>query len=75
MIKENALGRGNANLKGRSWTKKDVERSETMANKIERTLKHKIQMRRLESFVGGRPKIMDTHLLVRPEDHPLGGDC
>ncbi|GJR36427.1 hypothetical protein Tco_1212111 [Tanacetum coccineum] len=75
MIRENMLGRGNANLKGRSWTKKDVERSQTMVNKIERTLNHKRQMRRLESFVGGRPKTMDTRLLVRHEDHPLGGDA
>nr|GEV02107.1 hypothetical protein [Tanacetum cinerariifolium] len=40
-------------LNGREWTVRDIRRSGRMINEIERILKARAQMRRLESFVGG----------------------
>ncbi|GJT94539.1 hypothetical protein Tco_1090057 [Tanacetum coccineum] len=62
MLKENRLGRGNVKLDGREWTNNDIKRSEVMLEKIEKTLKHREQLKRLEGYVGGRPKTIDTRL-------------
>ncbi|GKA73633.1 hypothetical protein Tco_0779935 [Tanacetum coccineum] len=48
-------------------TKKDKERTKSMMNKIEKKLKERRRMRRLEGFVGGRRVETDYRLLVRPE--------
>ncbi|GJT91262.1 hypothetical protein Tco_1080107 [Tanacetum coccineum] len=50
---------------GRDWSNKDIKRSNEMLEKIDKTLKHKEQLRRLEEYVGGRPKTFDPHLFVR----------
>ncbi|GKF88384.1 hypothetical protein Tco_0259261, partial [Tanacetum coccineum] len=67
MLDENRLGCGNKNLKGIDWTVKDIKRSEAMLEKIEKTFKHREQMRRLEEYVKGRPKTIDLRLFLRPE--------
>ncbi|GJW13567.1 retrovirus-related pol polyprotein from transposon TNT 1-94, partial [Tanacetum coccineum] len=59
ILKENSLGRGNVKLEGREWTKNNIKRSEAMLEKINKTLKYKEQLKRLEEYVGGRPKIID----------------
>ncbi|GKE69993.1 hypothetical protein Tco_1528065 [Tanacetum coccineum] len=51
---------------GRDWSNKDIKRSNEMLEKIDKTLKHKEHLRRLEEYVGGRPKTFDPHLFVRP---------
>nr|GEW88355.1 hypothetical protein [Tanacetum cinerariifolium] len=48
MLNENNLGHGNMKLKGREWTKNDIKRSEAMLEKIDKTLKHKEWLIRLE---------------------------
>ncbi|GJW57454.1 hypothetical protein Tco_0104185 [Tanacetum coccineum] len=48
MLKENSLGRGNVKLEGREWTKNDIKRLEAMLERINKTLKHKEQLKRLE---------------------------
>ncbi|GJS67671.1 hypothetical protein Tco_0682236 [Tanacetum coccineum] len=67
MLKNNVLGYGNECLKDREWTKKDKDKTKSMMNKIEKTLKERRQTRRLENFVGGRRVETDYKLLVRPE--------
>ncbi|GJV92128.1 hypothetical protein Tco_1539941 [Tanacetum coccineum] len=67
MLKDNVLGYGNEGLKDQKWTKKDKDKTKSMMNKIEKTLKERRQMRRLESFVKGRRTKTDYRLLVRPE--------
>ncbi|GJS64947.1 putative reverse transcriptase domain-containing protein [Tanacetum coccineum] len=57
----------NEGLKDRKWTKKDKGTTKSMLNKIEKTLKERRRMRRLESFVRGRRVETDYKLLVRPE--------
>ncbi|GJS09848.1 hypothetical protein Tco_0366644 [Tanacetum coccineum] len=54
MMKNNVLGYGNEGRKDREWMKKDKERTKSMMDKIEKKLKEKRQIRRLESYVGGR---------------------
>ncbi|GKA99076.1 hypothetical protein Tco_0827013 [Tanacetum coccineum] len=66
MVNENKLGRGNIKLEGGEWTKSDIKRSKEMLEKIDKTLMHREQLRRLEDYVGGRSKIIDTRLFVRP---------
>ncbi|GJX35405.1 hypothetical protein Tco_0246962 [Tanacetum coccineum] len=51
----------------RKWTKRDVNRSTTMLNKTDVVLKERMQMRRLEVYVGVRPRTSDIRLFVRPE--------
>nr|GEU74332.1 hypothetical protein [Tanacetum cinerariifolium] len=51
ILKENRLGRGNVKLEGREWTKNDIKRSEAMLEKIDKTLKHKEQLKRLEEYI------------------------
>nr|GEY83292.1 transposon Ty3-G Gag-Pol polyprotein [Tanacetum cinerariifolium] len=65
MLDENRLGRVNKNLKGKEWTVNDIKRSKEMFELIEKTLKHKEQMRRLEECVGGRPNTLDLRSFVK----------
>nr|GEV43058.1 hypothetical protein [Tanacetum cinerariifolium] len=66
MLKENRLGYGNVNLKGREWTVNDLKRSKAMLESIEKTLKHTEQTRRHEEYVGGRPTTIDLCSFIRP---------
>ncbi|GKE95367.1 hypothetical protein Tco_1580222, partial [Tanacetum coccineum] len=59
MLKENRLGRGNKNLISRDWTKNDIKRSNAILESIEKTLTHIERLRRLEEYVGERPKTID----------------
>ncbi|GJY92301.1 hypothetical protein Tco_0508083 [Tanacetum coccineum] len=62
MVTKNKLGKGNKRLKGRDWTEDDVVKK--MVKKIDQTLNHKEQLRRLEEYVGGRPKTVNPHTFV-----------
>ncbi|GJY28411.1 hypothetical protein Tco_0404178 [Tanacetum coccineum] len=53
-------------LKGRDWNKKDIKRSKEMLDKIDQVIKRREQLRRLEEYVGGRPKTIDLRAFVRP---------
>ncbi|GJV19077.1 hypothetical protein Tco_1368097 [Tanacetum coccineum] len=53
-------------LKGRDWTDYDVKSSKEMLKKIEEILMHREQPRRLEEYVGGRPKTVNPRTFVRP---------
>ncbi|GKE02338.1 putative reverse transcriptase domain, reverse transcriptase zinc-binding domain protein [Tanacetum coccineum] len=64
MVNENRLGHGNKRLEGRDWSKNDIKRSNEMLEKIDKTLKRKEQLRRLEEYVGGRPKTFDPRTFV-----------
>ncbi|GJU68809.1 hypothetical protein Tco_1255068 [Tanacetum coccineum] len=64
MLKENRLGHGNVKLESREWTKNYIKRSEARLEKIEKTLKHREQLRILEEYVGERPKTTDIRLFV-----------
>ncbi|GJU93867.1 retrovirus-related pol polyprotein from transposon TNT 1-94 [Tanacetum coccineum] len=66
MVKKNKLGTGNKWLKGRDWTVMDVEKSNEMVDKIDKILKRKEQLRRLEEYVGGKPKTVNPLTFVRP---------
>ncbi|GJU12002.1 hypothetical protein Tco_1134398 [Tanacetum coccineum] len=59
MVKKNKLGTGNKRLKGRDWTDMDVKKSNETVDKINKVLKRIEQLRRLEAYVGGRPKIVN----------------
>ncbi|GJX94889.1 hypothetical protein Tco_0349475 [Tanacetum coccineum] len=61
MVTKNKLGKGNKRLKGREWTDDDVVKSNEMIDKIEKTLKRREQLRRLEEYVGGRPKTVNPY--------------
>ncbi|GKC42310.1 hypothetical protein Tco_1060032 [Tanacetum coccineum] len=65
-VKWNKLGTGNKRLKLRDWTNMDVEKSNKMVDKIDKILKCREQLRRLEEYVGGRPKTVNSCTLVRP---------
>ncbi|GJW73552.1 reverse transcriptase domain-containing protein [Tanacetum coccineum] len=54
MVKKNKLGTGNKRLKGRDRTDMDVEKLNKMVDKIEKTLKRRKQLKRLEEYVRGR---------------------
>ncbi|GKD07026.1 hypothetical protein Tco_1186711 [Tanacetum coccineum] len=66
MVNKNKLGRDNKRLKGRDCNDKDIKRSNEMLDKIDQTLKRREQLRRLEEYVGGRPKTIDPHFYIRP---------
>ncbi|GKB76582.1 hypothetical protein Tco_0943477 [Tanacetum coccineum] len=66
MVKRNKLGTYNKRLKGKDWTNIDVEKSNEAVNKIDKTLKRREQLRRLEEYVGGRPKTVNPCTFVRP---------
>ncbi|GKE87056.1 hypothetical protein Tco_1564531, partial [Tanacetum coccineum] len=67
ILRDKKLGYNHGWLEDRVWTIKDVRRTKRMRNDIERTLKARRHMRRLESYVGGRPKIGDLRTFVMPE--------
>ncbi|GJW03976.1 hypothetical protein Tco_1562832 [Tanacetum coccineum] len=67
MVRDNRLGYENKGMKDREWTKKDKERTWSIPEKIEKTLKERRRMRRLDCFVGERRNETDYILLVRPE--------
>ncbi|GJV60006.1 RNA-directed DNA polymerase, eukaryota [Tanacetum coccineum] len=58
------LGSGNKRLKGRDWTDYDVKSSKDMLKKIDEILRHKEQLKRLEEYVGGRPKTVNFHTFM-----------
>ncbi|GJV15889.1 hypothetical protein Tco_1361212 [Tanacetum coccineum] len=66
MVTKNKLGRGNKRLKGRNWDENDIKRSKEMLDKIDQVMKRREQLRRLEEYVGGRPKTIDPCSFVRP---------
>ncbi|GJT45477.1 hypothetical protein Tco_0954192 [Tanacetum coccineum] len=66
MVNTNKVGKGNIRLKGKDWTDNDVTQSNEMVKKIDQTLKYREQLRRLEEYVGGCPKIINPHVYVRP---------
>nr|GEY21041.1 hypothetical protein [Tanacetum cinerariifolium] len=66
MLARNKLGSGNKRLKGRDWTDYDVKSSREMLKNIEEVLKHREQLRRLEEYVGGRPKTINPRTFIRP---------
>ncbi|GKC97006.1 hypothetical protein Tco_1162448 [Tanacetum coccineum] len=66
MLSKNKLGSGNKRSKGRDWTDYDVKSSKEMLKKIDEILRHKEQIRRLEEYVGGRPKTINPRTFVRP---------
>ncbi|GJR38699.1 hypothetical protein Tco_1214383 [Tanacetum coccineum] len=59
MLTKNKLGSDNKRLKGRYWTDYDVKSSREMLKKIDEILRHIEQLRRLEEYVGGRPKTIN----------------
>ncbi|GKC47599.1 hypothetical protein Tco_1065321, partial [Tanacetum coccineum] len=61
MVNKNVLGHGNKRLDGRDWSKNNIKRSNKMLEKIGKTLKRREQLRRLEEYVGRRPKTFDPH--------------
>ncbi|GJR42842.1 hypothetical protein Tco_1310945 [Tanacetum coccineum] len=48
VVTKKKLGKGNKRLKGRDWTDDDVMKSNEMVNKIDKTLKRREQLKRLE---------------------------
>nr|GEV99359.1 hypothetical protein [Tanacetum cinerariifolium] len=56
MVTKNKLGKGNKRLKGRQRTDDDVVKSNEM---IDKTFKCKEQLKRLEEYVGGKPKTVN----------------
>ncbi|GJT95336.1 hypothetical protein Tco_1090854 [Tanacetum coccineum] len=66
MLSKNKLGSDNKRLKGRDWIDYDVKSSKEMLKKIDEILKRREQLRRLEEYVGGRPKTVNPRTLVRP---------
>ncbi|GJR09646.1 pyruvate dehydrogenase (acetyl-transferring) kinase, mitochondrial [Tanacetum coccineum] len=66
MVKKNKLGTGNKRLKGRDWIDMDVEKSNEMVDKIDKTIKRREQLRRLKEYVGRRPKTINPRTFVRP---------
>ncbi|GJU00655.1 hypothetical protein Tco_1110993 [Tanacetum coccineum] len=65
MVSKNKLGSGNKRLEGRDLTDYDVKSSREILKKIDEVLRHKEQLRRLEEYVGGRPKTVNPHTFVR----------
>ncbi|GKE46560.1 hypothetical protein Tco_1477818, partial [Tanacetum coccineum] len=66
LMKLSEVKNGNKRLKGRDWTDYDVKSSREMLKKIDEVLKHREQLRRLEEYVGGRPKTVNLRTFVRP---------
>ncbi|GKC49828.1 hypothetical protein Tco_1072573 [Tanacetum coccineum] len=66
ILSKNNLGSSNNRLKGRDWTDYDVKSSREMLKKIEEVLRHREHLRRLEEYVGGRPKTINPPTFVRP---------
>ncbi|GJU04745.1 hypothetical protein Tco_1121175 [Tanacetum coccineum] len=66
ILSRNKVGKENKRLKGRDWTDFDAKSSKEMMRKIDETLKHREQLRRLEEYVRGRPKTINPCTFVRP---------
>ncbi|GKC79660.1 hypothetical protein Tco_1130434 [Tanacetum coccineum] len=66
ILSKNKLGSGNKRLKGREWTDYDVKSLKEMLKKIDEILWHREQLRRLEEYVGRRPKTINHRTFVRP---------
>nr|GEX10678.1 hypothetical protein [Tanacetum cinerariifolium] len=66
MVKKNKLCTGNKRLKGRDWTDMDIEKSNEIVDKIDKILKRKEHLRRLEEYVGGRTKTVNLCTFVMP---------
>ncbi|GJU02616.1 hypothetical protein Tco_1112954 [Tanacetum coccineum] len=60
------VGKDDKRLKGRDRTDNDVKSSNEMSKKIDETLRHREQLRRLKEYVGGRPKNVNPHTFLRP---------
>ncbi|GJT82366.1 hypothetical protein Tco_1056708 [Tanacetum coccineum] len=60
----NKLSSENKRLKGREWTGYDVKSSREIMKKIDEVLRYREQLRRLEEYVGGRPKIVVDPTLI-----------
>ncbi|GJT81920.1 hypothetical protein Tco_1056262 [Tanacetum coccineum] len=73
MVTKNKVGKDNKRLKGRDLTDNDVMKSNKIVRKIDQTLKRREQLRRLEEYVGGRPKTVNPRTFVRPIDVSLCG--
>ncbi|GKC27185.1 hypothetical protein Tco_1034479, partial [Tanacetum coccineum] len=56
----------NKRLKVKDWTDYDVKSSKEMLKNIDEILRHREQLRRLEEYVGGRPKTVNPCTFVRP---------
>nr|GEX21136.1 hypothetical protein [Tanacetum cinerariifolium] len=67
VLRDNKLGYGNEGMKDHAWNKKEKEMKNSILEKIEKTLRERRRMRRLECFVGGKRNKTDCILLVRPE--------
>ncbi|GKC33972.1 hypothetical protein Tco_1046356 [Tanacetum coccineum] len=59
MVTKNKLGTGSKRLKGRDWTDMDVKKSHEMIDMINKVLKRREHIIRLEEYVGGRPKTIN----------------
>nr|GEV34378.1 hypothetical protein [Tanacetum cinerariifolium] len=68
------LGQGNTRLKGKVWTYNDVVKSNEMVKKIDQALKYREQLRRLEEYVGGRPKTVNPRTFADDLD-AYDSDC
>ncbi|GJS70573.1 hypothetical protein Tco_0703414 [Tanacetum coccineum] len=66
MLLKNKLVSNNKRLKVRDWTDYDVKSSREMPKKIDETLRHRDQLRRLEEYVRGIPKTVNPCTFVRP---------
>ncbi|GJW61211.1 hypothetical protein Tco_0110546 [Tanacetum coccineum] len=67
LLKLNQVGQRYECLYNKDWSTRDVKRSTSMLRKIMAVLKERRQMRRLEVYVGERPKTKDIRLFGRPE--------
>nr|GFC93017.1 hypothetical protein [Tanacetum cinerariifolium] len=59
-------GHGNVKLEDREWTKNDIKRSKAMLEAIEKTLKHKEELKPLEEYVSRTSKTIDIRSFIRP---------
>ncbi|GJU95785.1 hypothetical protein Tco_1320541 [Tanacetum coccineum] len=73
MLSKNKLGSGNKRLKGRDWTDYDVKSLKEMLKKIDAILRCREQLKRLEEYVGGRPKTINPRTFIRPLQSSLRG--
>nr|GFA58285.1 hypothetical protein [Tanacetum cinerariifolium] len=58
MVKRNKLGTDNKRLKVKDWSDMDVQKSNKMVD-IDKILKRREQLRRLEEYVGRKPNIVN----------------
>ncbi|GJS03805.1 hypothetical protein Tco_0320313 [Tanacetum coccineum] len=66
MLSKNKLSSGNKRLKGRDWTDYDFKSLRESLKKFDEILRHRGQLRRLEEYIGGRPKTINPRTFVRP---------